>query len=94
MRTKGSQRNTLGLRLVGEIGNGNASTIYGCERQNSTTSQPTNKAQVPSELLNSLERNLQILDSKYSEVLNTLENDILPRVERILSLLEKDITKR
>ena len=92
MRTKGSQRNTLGLRLVGETESGSASTIYGPVRAGLTTSPVTNKAQVPSELLNSWENRVEILESKYLEVLDILENDIIPRAERLLSTLNEDTT--
>ena len=71
MRTKGSQRNTRGLRLVGGIESGSASTIYGPVRAGLTTSQPTNKEAQLSELLKSLENRVEILESRYSEVLDT-----------------------
>lgn len=71
MRTKTPRSNTPGLRLVGGGESGSASTIYGCERQNSTILQPTNKDQVLSELLKCLENRVEILESRYSEVLDT-----------------------
>jgi hypothetical protein len=41
-------------------------------------------------LLRYLEKRIEILEYRYSEVCAILENDIIPRVERTLSLLEKD----
>ena len=92
MRTKGSQRNTLGLRLVGESESGSASTIYGPVRAGLTTSPATNKEAQLLELLKCLENRVEILESKYLEVLDILENDIIPRVERLLSTLNEDTT--
>ena len=71
MRTKRPQRNTLGLRLVGESESGSASTIYGPVRAGLTTSQPTNKEAQLLELLKCLENRVEILESRYSEVLDT-----------------------
>ena len=93
MRTNDSQRNTPGLRLVGGIESGSASTIYGPVRAGLITSQVTNREAQLSELLRSWERSLEILESRYSEVLDTLELDILVRVRRIISSLEMDTTK-
>ena len=71
MRTRRSQRNTLGLRLVGKEESGSASTIYGPKRAGLTTSPATSKEAQLSELLKSLENRVEILESRYSEVLDT-----------------------
>lgn len=66
--TRSLRKNTPGLRLVGGVGSGYASTIYGCESPASTTSQATNKEAQLLELLNSLERSLDELTFRYLEV--------------------------
>lgn len=71
MRTKTPRSNTPGLRLVGREESGSASTIYGPVRAGLTTTQPTNKEVQLSELLSSLEKRVEILESRYSEVLDT-----------------------
>ena len=71
MRTENWQSNTRGLRLVGEEESGSASTIYGPVRAGLTTSHRTNREVQLSELLNSLERRVETLESRYSEVLDT-----------------------
>ena len=93
MRTEGWQSNTPGLRLVGEGERASASSNSGPVRVGSITSQVINREAALSELLRSWERNLLILESRYSEVLDTLEKDILVRVRRIISSLEMDTTK-
>jgi predicted house-cleaning noncanonical NTP pyrophosphatase (MazG superfamily) len=60
--------------LVGEGESGSASTIYGPVRAGLTTSPATNKEVQLSELLNSLEKRVEILESKYLEVLDTFLN--------------------
>ena len=93
MRTEGWQSNTPGLRLVGRDERASASSNSGPVRVGSITSQVINREAALSELLRSWERSLEILESKYSEVLDTLEKDILVRVRRIISSLETDTTK-
>ena len=93
MRTENWRSNTPGLRLVGENESGSALDYYGPVRVGLTTSQVINREAALSESLRSLERSLLILESRYSGVLDTLEKDILPRVERILSSLTEDTTK-
>ena len=66
MRTENWQRNTRGLRLVGERESGSASSPYGPMRAGLTTSHRT-QLLVLSELLNSLEREVENLRSKYCE---------------------------
>ena len=93
MRTGNWRNNTPGLRLVGENESGSALDYFGPVRAGLITSQVINREVALSESLRSWERNLLILESKYSEVLDTLEKDILPRVERILSSLTEDIIR-
>ena len=91
MRTERWQSNMRGLRLVGEGESGSASTIFGPVKAGLTTTHKT-QSQALSELLRYLEKRIEILEYRYSEVCAILENDIIPRVERTLSLLEKDTT--
>ena len=93
MRTNDSQSNTPGLRLVGKDERASALSDYGPVRVGLTTSQVINREARLSELLRSWERSLEILESRYSGVLDTLELDILVRVRRIISSLETDTTK-
>lgn len=93
MRTNDSQNNTPGLRLVGKDERASALSDYGPVRAGLTTSQVINREARLSELLRSWERSLEILESRYSGVLDTLEKDILVRVRRIISSLETDTTK-
>ena len=93
MRTGSWQSNTRGLRLVGEEGSGSASTIYGPVRAGLTTSQVTSKEVQLLESLRCLEKKVEILESKYLEVCATLENDIIPRVKHLLTIIEQDTTK-
>ena len=93
MRTENWQSNTPGLRLVGEGESGSASSPYGPLRAGLTTSQATNKEAQLSELHNSWEREAQILESKYLEVLDTLIIAIKHLVKVIDSLLPTDTTK-
>jgi hypothetical protein len=92
MRTGKPRSNTLGLRLVGETESGSASTIYGPVRAGLTTTPATNKEAALLELLNSLEKRVEILESKYLEVCAILNCDILPLAERLISTIEKDTT--
>ena len=90
-KPKGSARLTLlpGGAGVGE--SGSAFTTYGCESQDGITSHKILSHQL-SVLLNDLEREVEILESKYSEVLGTsLTDTILPAV-RLLSITREDIT--
>ena len=61
----------LGLRLVGEEENGNAFSLYGPKRAGLITT-PRTHDQALSELLNSLEREVEDLNSKYCEAYVTL----------------------
>ena len=93
MRTNNWQRDTRGLRLVGEGESGNASSPYGPMRAGLTTSQATNKEAQLLELLSSLERKVETLESRYLEVLNIL-TDVMAALARLTSsLLPTDITE-
>ncbi len=92
MRTENWQSNTRGLRLVGEEENGSASTIFGPVKAGLTTSHKT-QSQALSELLNSLEKEVEILHSKYCEAYVILI-DVMERLAKLTSsLLPTDIIK-
>ncbi len=74
MKIEKEPRPMRGLRLVGEEESGSASTIYGPVRAGLTTSHRINKEVQLSELLNSLERRVETLESRYSEVLGMYLN--------------------
>ena len=75
----------LGLRLVGEEENGNAFSLYGPKRAGLITT-PRTHDQALSELLNSLEREVEDLNSKYCEAYVTLIN-VMEHLVRLTSLL-------
>jgi DNA integrity scanning protein DisA with diadenylate cyclase activity len=75
----------LGLRLVGEEENGNAFSLYGPKKAGLTTTHKTQQVQL-SELLNSLEREVESLNSKYCEAYVTLIN-VMEHLARLTSLL-------
>jgi hypothetical protein len=81
MRTENWQSNTPGLRLVGEGESGSVLSPYGPMRAGLTTSHRTQLAQL-SELLNSLEREVEILHSKYCEAYVILI-DVMERLARL-----------
>ena len=85
MKIKGSQKNMLGLRLVGEEENGNAFSLYGPKRAGLTTTHRTQQAQL-SELLNSLEREVESLHSKYCEAYVTLTS-VMEHLVKLTALL-------
>ena len=92
MRTENWQSNTRGLRLVGEGESGSASTIFGPVKAGLTTTHKT-QSQALSELLNSLEREVESLHSKYCEAYVTLTS-VMDHLVRLTGLLlEKDTTK-
>ena len=94
MRTNKSQRLTLVLGGAGVEANGYVCTISGCESHAGITLPLTSKAVQLSELLNDCERRLEILEYKYLEVLDILNTDILPRVERLRSIKRMDTTEK
>ena len=71
-RTEPLLNATPGQVGTGATANGSVSTISGLESLASITSRRTQRDQVLSELLNSLENEVEILEFKYFEVLNTL----------------------
>ena len=93
MRTENWQGNTRGLHLVGEGESGSASTFFGPVRAGLTTSQATSKEAQLSELLNSLEREVENLRSKYCEAYVILIS-VMEHLVRLNSLLlNTDTTK-
>jgi hypothetical protein len=92
MRTENWPRPTLGLVTGGKDESGNASEIYGPLKAGLTTTLRTNREVALLELLRYLEKRVEILEYRYSEVCAILENDIIPRAERLLSTIEKDTT--
>ena len=74
-----------GLRLVGEDENGNAFSLYGPKRAGLITTPRTQEVQL-SELLNSLEREVEDLNSKYCEAYVTLVS-VMEHLVRLTSLL-------
>ena len=92
MRTENWQSNTPGLRLVGEEESGSVLSPYGPVKAGLTTSHRTQLAQL-SVLLSSLEREVEILHSKYCEAYVILI-DVMERLAKLTSsLLPTDTTK-
>jgi hypothetical protein len=87
MRTENWQSDTPGLRLVGEEESGSVLSPYGPMRAGLTTSHRT-QLLVLSELLNSLEREVEILHSKYCEAYVILI-DVMERLAKLTSSLSK-----
>lgn len=82
MQIKSSHKTTLRLVLGGKEKSGSAYTPFGPLKVGLITTQSTNKGQVLTELLNSLERKIAELNTKSLEVLSILENDTPLPVER------------
>ena len=90
--TRQSPRLTLVRGGDGVEDNGSASTIYGPVKAGLTTSHKT-QSQALSELLNSLEREVENLHSKYCEAYVTLIN-VTEHLARLTNLLlPTDTTK-
>ena len=85
MKIKDSPKNMPGLRLVGEAENGSASTIFGPVKAGLTTTHKT-QSQALSELLNSLEREVESLHSKYCEAYVTLTS-VMEHLVKLTALL-------
>lgn len=87
-----SEKRSVSVRLTllpggaGQGGSGYVSTIYGCERVDGITSHRI-QSQALSELLSELERRVEIQESKFCAALDTFQFDILPRVGRLLSII-------
>ncbi len=90
MRTESWQSNTPGLRLVGEDESGSVSTTFGPVRAGLTTTHRTQQAQL-SELLNSLEREVESLHSKYCEAYVTLTS-VMEHLARLGAFTNVKIT--
>ena len=91
MKIKDSPKNMPGLRLVGEDESGSVFTTFGPVKAGLTTTHRTQQVQL-SELLNSLEREVESLHSKYCEAYVTLTSalDLLVRLGDIIK--EQGIT--
>lgn len=91
MRTDYSQRPTLRLVGDGEESSGNVYSPFGPLRAGLITTQTTNEV-VLSELLNSLEKRIDDLNSKFSTVLNTFLKDTEHLVKRGSTTLDTTTT--
>ena len=85
MKINNSQRPTLGLVMGGGESNGNASSNFGPKRAGLITTHRTQQVQL-SESLNSLEREVENLNSKYCEAYVTLVS-VMEHLVRLTSLL-------
>jgi methylaspartate ammonia-lyase len=91
MKIEKEPRPLRGLRLVGEDESGLASTIYGPVKAGLTTTHRTLEAALL-ESLNSLEREVEILNSKYCEAYVTLVS-VMEHLVRLTAIInEKDTT--
>ena len=86
MKIKDSPKNMPGLRLVGEEENGNAFSLYGPKRAGLITTHRTSREVQLSELLNSLEREVESLHSKYCEAYVTLTS-VMEHLVKLTALL-------
>ena len=92
MRTEGWQKNTRGLRLVGEDESGSASTNFGPLKAGLITTHRTNRDQVLSGSLKELERQIDDLHDRYCQAYVTLI-DVMERLVRLGVIInEKDTT--
>ncbi len=74
MRTNESPRPMLGLVTGGRDESGSASSNFGPVRAGLTTTQVINREAALLELLSSLEKRVEILESKYLEALDTFQS--------------------
>jgi len=79
--TRSSHSVTLTLVMGGKEEKPSVSSLFGPLRAGLTTLQPTSKDQTLTELLNSLERQVEILQSKSCTVLDTFLNGTTHLVE-------------
>jgi hypothetical protein len=86
-----SQKTTLRLVGTGEGESGSASSPFGPVKVGLITMQRTNKDQVLTELLNSLERQIAELSIKSCEVLNIFLQDTEHLAEQKVSFSSIDI---
>ena len=91
MRTEKLRSDMPGLRLVGGTKSGDASKLFGPVKAGLTTSQAILNQQL-TESLNSLEKKVATLESRFSEVCVISLGDILRRAERLLSTIRTDTT--
>ena len=91
MRTDYSQRPTLRLVGDGEESSGNVYSPFGPLRAGLITTQTTNEVAL-SELLNSLEKRIDDLNSKFSTVLDTFLKDTEHLVKRGSTTLDTTTT--
>ena len=93
-----SERRSVSVRLTlvpggdGQGGSGSVSTTYGCERVDGITSRRIQLAQL-SGWLNDLERQVEMLESRFLEVLDTLSIDILRPAGRLLTIMNTEIIR-
>lgn len=92
-RTGKSQRLTLVRGGAGERESGRALSMYGPRNLASTISQRTIRDRQLSESLNSLEREVQTLESRFYEVCVTLNIVMGVLVERKLIGINTELTK-
>ena len=90
--TERSHKTTLRLVMGGKEENGNALSPFGPVRAGLTTMQRTNRDLALTVLLNSLERKIEDLNTKSSEVLNTFLSDTTHLVEHTSSFSSTTIT--
>jgi hypothetical protein len=93
VRTEGWQNNTRGLRLVGEGESGSVLTHFGPVKAGLTTSPATSKEAALSELLNSLEREVESLNSKYCEAYVTLVS-VMEHLVKLYAITTKETTTK
>jgi hypothetical protein len=79
--------------LVGEGESGSVSTPYGPVRAGLTTSPATSKEVQLSELLNSLEREVESLNSKYCEAYVTLVS-VMEHLVKLYAITTKETTTK
>ena len=92
MRTNRSQRPTLGLVMGGGEANGRAYSNFGPVRAGLTTTHRTQQVQL-SELLSSLEREAENLNSKYCEAYVTLVS-VMEHLVKLTALLSPTSTTK
>lgn len=92
LKIKNSQRTTLRLVMGGKVSSGSVSSVFGPLSQGLITTQRTNEVQVLTELLNSLEKQIQDLNIKSLEVLNTFNTDTRHPVKPYNFTSETDTT--
>ena len=85
MKIEKPPKNMRGLRLVGGEESGDVSINFGPVRAGLTTTHRTQQAQL-SELLNSLEREVESLHSKYCEAYVTLTS-VMEHLVKLTALL-------